>query len=183
MQQHHLIPPQKGLLMAIGSSTLDRAAMHILLWVCAINSIVLPAVFAKLMFYPSNKFSVEAASPLKQTAAMPTSPTLTQYGEYLSDTGLNPTITLAVTHPALTIKGVLIAVDNDNIQVFEFPDTESALQAASILKEKYESSNRDAAWKESIHIHTDNTLLIFYMGNNQRILSAIDRFELASRSE
>lgn len=63
-------------------------------------------------------------------------------------------------------EGRTISLQNDNFQIFEYADSNIAQTNATIVIKEYE-------YNKKIHIYQKNNLIIFYMGNNQKILKVL----------
>ncbi len=75
----------------------------------------------------------------------------------------------------LSVSGRMIVMNGDNLEVFEYPDSNTAEKEALQMSQKYQSTQNSLEWKESIHLYLKDNLLIFYMGKNDSIISALNQ--------
>ena len=139
-------------------------------WLLLADLVIIPAVIIKLSF--SMQVTPVIAATIEH--AVPTGPATESFMQSLRIEGLNPIAIKGITRKPFTSKGSLITIGNDNIQVFEYPDNEPAMNDAAILAQKYASSSRSAAWKNGMHVYVKNSIAVFYMGKNDEILKSLD---------
>lgn len=95
----------------------------------------------------------------------------------LHDVHLNPVLNQKIKRTPFstqfTPQGALITLDRDNIQVFEYQDSESAQLQMNLLLENYNEIMMSKTSVKKMHLYIRNSLIIFYLGNNDNILTAL----------
>lgn len=92
----------------------------------------------------------------------------------LKSVGFKPSIGQKIKRNQFSVEGILIRLGQDNIQVFEYPDRESALSEGKILSQKYTSTSTLGLWKNTKHVYIKDKMLVFYMGTEKNILDSMD---------
>ncbi len=146
----------------------------ILLIAFVVNVVLLVAIYAELFMVPKAKFSI-STNPTIQTVSLGSS--LNAFTNQLKSSNLSSVVLAStdVNQDSLSIPGKMVLVDGDNIEVFEYADSETALKEASIMSQKFEASPRTPEWKSKIHLYVNKNLLIFYMGEKDSIISALNQ--------
>ena len=72
----------------------------------------------------------------------------------------------------LSTRGVMLTMMNDNVQVFEYPEEGTASLEGGGLARRYTTTIANS-WKKQIHIYLKGTILVFYMGKNDSILTSL----------
>ena len=98
-----------------------------------------------------------------------------QFINELKSAGLKPVIIQKINRAPFSVKGVLIGLHKDNIQIFEYPDSLTALSEGSKFAQKYTGSEATSRWKNVKHVYVEGNMVIFYMGRNTGILAALDK--------
>ncbi len=90
----------------------------------------------------------------------------------LSDEGINVKIEGEVTYPFFSVTGKRILVNNDVLEVFEYPTVLSAAQAAAqIVQNGTVVGDTKVEWPESPHFYHNGKMIILYLGNDENILN------------
>lgn len=89
--------------------------------------------------------------------------------------GLVPVSIGGVSRSPLTVLGNTIIINGNNIQIFEYPNSEMAAREALLLSQKYESTAESAEWKQNMHVKVKNNLVIFYMGSDSSIVRLLEQ--------
>jgi hypothetical protein len=84
-------------------------------------------------------------------------------------------VPLEVKRENLSISGRMIVMDNDNLAIFEYPNSDLAQKEAFQLSKKYESTQNSPEWKENMRLYLKSNLLIFYMGRKNSIISYLNQ--------
>ncbi len=98
-----------------------------------------------------------------------------QFINELKSAGLKPVIIQKIKREPFSVKGILIGLGKDNIQIFEYPDSLTALGEGSKFAQKYTGSEATSKWKNVKHVYVKSNIVIFYMGRNTGILTALDK--------
>jgi hypothetical protein len=141
-----------------------------ILIVAFVGDVLLCMYFINLLFL-SNTPLVEAAPVM----AMTTSPDLDQLIQGFQKVGMSPTLSQEVTRKYISAPGEIIALGVDNIEVFQYEDTVTAVKEATSLSARYANNTRSTLWKKDIHLYATNNMTIFYLGENQSILSILNQ--------
>lgn len=156
-----------------GITTRDRPIFRIMMWLLAMDMIIVPLVFIKL-FHSTYTTSFHRSISVAMNNENKIGSATSQFIKRLSNSDMVPRAVKNITHKTLTVKGNLITLGNDNIQIFEYGDASSAQLEAAALSKRYMSSSRSLAWKKDMHIYVDSTLVIFYMGNRENVLDSLN---------
>ncbi len=138
-----------------------------------------------------NRWFFSDTSTYAQAVAMIAAPIHTEVGKSTTNFvnelskigGLYPSVGQKISHTPLSVTGVLVSVNKDNIQVFEYPDNASALAEEKNLEQKYIQSKKQTSWDEFKHVYVWGNLVIYYMGNNKNILTALNKYQVFSFSK
>ena len=171
--------PTKSLIALLGDSKLDRLTMKVLLWVAVIDLFLLPAIFVKVFFNPWEKrlvaVSETAADEPIFVRAPISGPAMTALLAQLKNDDLTLVLAGTVTRRPFAVRGRTIALNGDSLQAFEYPDQAAAARDAAALASAYATSTRKTVWNKMVHIYVSGTLVAFYMGNQDHIVSALDQ--------
>lgn len=103
-------------------------------------------------------------------------PATEQFMNELESVGQKPVLIQKIKRLPFSAEGVLIGLNNDNVQIFEYPDHETAQKEGVAFAQKYtrETSPKNL-WRSVTHIYIRNKMIIFYMGKDANILSALNK--------
>lgn len=93
----------------------------------------------------------------------------------LKNVGLKPVLIQKIKRAPFSVKGALIGLNKDNIQIFEYLDHDTALSEGLVFAKKYTGSMASNKWKNEMHIYVRDNLVIFYMGKDKNILVALNK--------
>jgi len=96
----------------------------------------------------------------------------------LRGVNLKPELIQKIKRAPLSVKGALIGLGRDNIQVFEYPDHDTALKEGAIFAEKHTKhigSTASNLWKNTMHLYVRDNIVIFYMGKDADILTVLNK--------
>lgn len=105
-----------------------------------------------------------------------------QFMSELKSVGIKSVLSQKINRDPFSVKGVLIGLNKDSIEVFEYPDHDTALKEASILAQKYVGSKAKNIWKDTTHLYVKDRIVIFYMGTEKSILATLSENEGFSRA-
>jgi hypothetical protein len=71
-----------------------------------------------------------------------------------------------------SVTGKIVALEGDNVQVFEYA---SSREASSEASHYLESAKKEAVWKNGSHLYAIDNLLILYMGSRKAIIDGLDK--------
>ena len=164
------------------------AIVRFILWALVVDVILVAALFAKLFYFSQSFSDVQGTAGSSSVFSSPRFPSALAYDTVpgsaterfvgqLKDHGLTAVMIGKITRrPYFTVEGNTVALNGDSIQVFEYPDHQSAVNDGSTLANRYSASSRSDAWKRDIHLYVDGTLVIFYMGSQNSIVSVLDAY-------
>ncbi len=143
-----------------------------ILYAAIADALILSALFLKL-FYDPGEVSIAMASSEQTRLGLATEQLISE----LKESQLEPVSSGKVLRKGLSVPGRMVAFKGDNIQVFEYPDRQKAYSEASEFAKKYEHIGDSSPhnWKKDVHIHVDDTLIIFYMGKEIEIIGALEK--------
>lgn len=152
---------------------MERIAWRIILGMFVVDSILglyLGVHFSRFIFSADGFSYAEAA-----TLEVKIGPAAEQLIQELKEIGLDPTLRQKITRAPFSVSGRIITLSGDNIQIFEYPDQDLAQKEAPLLASKYVDGQRPSRWKDSVHLYTQDVLTVFYLGNNEDIIKALER--------
>lgn len=152
---------------------IGRISKKILLWAFVIDVCLLSVLYVKLFIIERVTPTAYAESTAIIMKPSPIGLATEDFLQHLTNSGLSPIVTTDVLRKPFTPKGRTVALEGDNIQVFEYSDSATAVKEASMLMQKYEASQRSSEWKKNMHVFNQGSLVIFYMGSNETIVKAL----------
>lgn len=91
---------------------------------------------------------------------------------YLEDAGIQVEETGVVNQPFTAIEGKTLAVNGDEMQVFEFADQQTAKAQISDFKDFFDTSM--IMWIAPPHFFQTGRIIILYLGGNAEIIQALE---------
>lgn len=140
---------------------------------------VMVIYFINILFFPHALAVTTSSVPVN----MAPGPGTQELIRTLDLSGLNPTSAHTMTRRYFSGSGRTITLGGDNIQAFEYPTTGIAETEMSLLSQRYADSTRPAEWKKNIHLYYSDTIAVFYLGNNKKILYALEQTAGLARAE
>jgi hypothetical protein len=149
----------------------------IIVWIIAIDMIILLGLFVKLFLFPLTTSFVATTTftPITPTNQniMTLGPETEYFLQQLKNSSSTPMAVAKIKRHPFTVYGTLVTLNGDNIQVFEYPEHDTAMTEASLLTQEYISSSRSIAWKNNMHVYVNDKLVVFYMGNKDFIMNPL----------
>lgn len=146
--------------------------LRIILYICLIEFLVV-LFFIKIWFFSNDTLvysSTAYASNVESNIKLGKQFEL--FISELNNNGFNTVISQKITRKPLVANGVIVALQKDNIEVFEYPDRNNAMAESALLAKKYRKPAPNP-WSQIIHIYVKDNLVIFYMGKREDILSVL----------
>jgi len=100
-----------------------------------------------------------------------------QFVNELKGVGLKPILDQKIQRMPFSVKGSLISLNRDNIQVFEYSDHGTASKEGAIFSQKYTKDSTKNKWNNIIHLYVRDKIVIFYMGKDINILKILSKNE------
>lgn len=94
----------------------------------------------------------------------------------LGEVGLAPIARRNITRERFNAPGTLLALEGGTIQVYEYKTEAALVSDLSVLKERYMNLAKKYHWASQVNIYAKGNLLVFYLGNNEEILTALEQF-------
>ncbi|MEE9134687.1 MAG: hypothetical protein V3U25_02405 [Nitrososphaerales archaeon] len=139
---------------------LNNKARVVILGIIAAG-LVLVAVF----FYPVNVDKNNATSEVTDFASLVAS--LNALGATVEPSGM-------VSQPYFSTEGKTASVNGETIQVFEYPDAESASREAALISPDGSSIGTTMVlWVDSPHFYKWDKLIVLYLGDDQITLGLL----------
>ena len=89
--------------------------------------------------------------------------------------GAGATATGDVEQPFLSIKGMMVKVHGEDVQVFQYPSAaEMEAQATPISRDGMAVGTRKIFWVGAPHFFKQGRLLVLYVGDNDKVLKALE---------
>ena len=170
----------------------ERIWVKIALWILAIDIFIFAAVILKIFYFqPTVQLAFASTIHISNEPAAIASDTVGPATNSLIDQlkmgGLSVTNVQLFKKSPFSGSGHMAVINGsnvgDNIQIFEYPDHDSAMKDASPLAARYMNSSRSSAWKQNMHLYVNSTLAIFYMGNQTDIVNSLDNSAVISLME
>ncbi len=158
-----------ALISSLRFSKLERITLWVILWTCVVDSILFVYFIGLIFFFNVTSYAQAVAPDTK------VGPVTERFILELKKSGLDAIPLQRITRTPFSVRGNVITIQGDNIQVFEYPSHDSALKEASVFAEKYVDRTKLSRWKNSVHLYAKDTLAIFYMGNDKNILDILDK--------
>jgi hypothetical protein len=81
-----------------------------------------------------------------------------------------------IERPPLSADGILMTLEGDNIQVFEYSSSIFASKEANDFLESYgQASKNRMSWTPTAHLYLESSLIVLYTGNRDEVVSSLDR--------
>jgi len=135
--------------------------------------------FINIWFFSDNSQYALAATALADTTYKNNIKPGLATGEFineLQEAGLNPIVNQKIgKRLPFSVEGVLVSLDTDNIQIFEYPDHKTARKEGLLFAEKYMGESVKNRWKGMMYVYIRDKIVIFYMGKEENILTALSK--------
>jgi hypothetical protein len=80
-----------------------------------------------------------------------------------------------IEQPFFPVQGQVISVDGEDVQVFEFPDADSAEEAASSVSPDGSAIGTTmVSWVAPPHFYRAGRVIVIYVGSNQEAISVLE---------
>ncbi|MBP7804706.1 MAG: hypothetical protein KA052_00600 [Candidatus Pacebacteria bacterium] len=88
--------------------------------------------------------------------------------------GLSAGVVGETTRQDINTPATLLSVDGDTILAFEYGEVSGAQEGATLLRERYVAPKRTGVWQDRAHVYVHDSLVLFYIGTNEKIISALE---------
>jgi hypothetical protein len=105
----------------------------------------------------------------------PASQSLGKILEKFGEEGLTPMARHHVVRPLYGVDGRLITLGSDNFETFEYTDNQKAIEEFGRISGEYSKSAWPKVYKDSIHLYVMDNIGIYYLGNNEEIIKALEK--------
>lgn len=124
--------------------------------------------------------SISACSPQPAATTKPTQVSTGPATQSLADefraAGANVAFSIRLTQPFFSVGGIVLTVNGEDLQVFEYPDEASVqADADAISPDANVINGEDMAWIAPPHFYSRANLMILYMGDNADTLLLIEQ--------
>lgn len=117
----------------------------------------------KIVFSPLSSIPMATPEPKLDSVTF-------AFMDELKKAGFQPTVLSEIDKPPLLVKGKVLSLGEDTIQVFAYGDVSLAAKARETVEEQYKKT----VWRGNAHIYTKDALVIFYLGSNEHILETLN---------
>jgi hypothetical protein len=131
--------------------------------------------FVQSWFFSSKSSYALAITALTDTTYAKPGSATEQFIDDLENAGFKPIINQNIKRIPFSVKGALISLNGDNLEVFEYPDHNTALNYGTMFVQKYKRGITLNRWKNIIHLYIRDKIIIFYMGTEKNVLTALDK--------
>jgi len=157
------------------SSSTNRILVRVMLCAVAFDLMIIPVTVAKtFLFIRSTPASFSANLSASANPSIEVGPATEDFVRQLAIGTSTPKIVQKIRRGAFTVTGVMVTLNNDNIQVFEYPDHEIALKESTLLAQKYLTGGKTSPRDLDKRIYLNGTLVTFYSGRSNSIISSLD---------
>ncbi len=135
-------------------------------------------VFFKYIVFSDTSSYALAANTLAITTHptdMTLGPVVEQFTKELKNIGFEPNLIMKMKRTSFSAEGVLVGIGDDNIQVFEYPDHDIALENGNTFVKRFLVDNSLNKWKDVMHVYVKGNLVVFYMGRDKKILDTFNK--------
>lgn len=94
----------------------------------------------------------------------------------LHSQGLSAAVTGNTAREEVDAPATLLSVDGDTVLAFEYGGVSDAMEGSTLLSERYVSPKRTGVWQSRAHVYTRDSLVLFYLGTNEKIISALETY-------
>lgn len=91
----------------------------------------------------------------------------------IKEAGLDPAPLKRVNRAFFSVEGTMVALANDNMLVFEYPDEHLQLIEVSTFQQSAQTPK--GSWKKDVNLYMRDNLVVFYMGDRRKITSALEK--------
>lgn len=91
----------------------------------------------------------------------------------LEEGNLHSAVIGDITREFFSQPGKIVALSKDNIKVFEYTDTKELSKDVENFQKS--ARTREGAWKKSVHLYADSHMIVFYLGEKELIIKALDK--------
>ena len=107
---------------------------------------------------------------------VPLGPATQVFADELRAAGATVTTSIRLTQPFFSVGGIVLTVDGEDLQVFEYPDEASAqVDAAAISPDANMIDGEEMGWLAPPHFYRRGNLMILYMGDDQATLNLTEQ--------
>ena len=150
----------------------DRLMAEVFLALLSINIVLLPWVFTKvILLHPIPPLIAVTSSRATITVGTATANLMRNLGSE----GLLPLAVKNITRKPFPMGGLLVTLNGDNFEAFEYPDHDSALKDAATFSLRYAPGTQHKPGDKYMHAYVNDTVVILYYGNQDAILSSLER--------
>lgn len=106
-----------------------------------------------------------------QATQISVGPELQTLGDKFSAAGAMVSYGIRLSQPFFSVGGIVLTVNGEDLQVFEYPDANMAQQDADNISSDANTINGESmAWIAPPHFYIQGNLIILYIGDNQAML-------------
>jgi hypothetical protein len=142
-----------------------KLAVKVLIVASIIDACILPILFIKIYYYPSLR-AVEIDPHAQALITADPGPATTNLLNKLSQHGFAPNPIMTMSRPQFSVQGRIIAFADDNIQIFEYPDSPAARTEYDAFMQKNTKTYR--------HAYRENNIIALYIGDKPTIMQALE---------
>lgn len=78
-----------------------------------------------------------------------------------------------ITRPLFETTGLIVILDSDNYEVFEYKDSTEATETFSRVSQAFDNSTWLKADKQKVHLFIKDNLIFYYFGNDKKIIKTL----------
>lgn len=164
------------------SPNLSSRKIEFLVWIIFIGIIIEIIIFAVLINYVffsnNNSYALVANTLITTTRKTDIKLGLEteEFVKKLEGFDFKPKLIQEyIKRTPFSVKGAMISLNGDNIQIFEYPDHDTASKEATIFAQKYTGDKTRNKWKNITNIYVRDKIVVFYMGRNELILATLNK--------
>ena len=158
------------------SSSTNRILVRVMLCAVAFDLMIIPVTVAKtFLFIRSTPASFSANLSASANPSIEVGPATEDFVRQLAIGTSTPKIVQKIRRGAFTVTGVMVTLNNDNIQVFEYKDSNLAMNDVHNFFDRIAVSKRSLAWKNNMHVYLKDKLVVLYLGQNTTMIDLLNQ--------
>lgn len=109
--------------------------------------------------------------PTPPPSEIPLGPATQTLAEEFRSAGANAAFGIRLTQPFFSVEGIVLTINGEDLQVFEYPDANLLQQDADMISSDANTINGESmAWIAPPHFYQRDNLMVLYIGDNQETI-------------
>ncbi len=149
---------------------IDLLMRRVIVWMLIVNIVLGAGMYARYFIFNQQQADVAYADTTQDVVKKPVEvgAATKLFVQSLKSSNIVPIIGSQVKRKQFTVDGRSVIISGDNFQVFEYQDSETAMNEAKQAAQKYIS-------RSNVHIYVNNKLTTFYLGKNPTMIKLLNQ--------